>query len=365
MIGGVEISGIVFDEQQNAWLNTEKGVFYILHATGEVRKLPNTEGLRNNSNGTFQLGTDHQIYCGIQGYILRLRPSELLKVSNQNIRIHFSEASIMGSPYFFHLTTSGQKEMVIQPSQNQFSVDYSIINYDGDNQYYYRLDGLMNGWQKNENGHLAFYNLSPGKYTLRVKGGNSFGELLSSEDRVVIVVEPHWWQTIWFWLLCGLVAVSATAYLLRRRIVLIRREAAFKQKILETEMTALRSQMNPHFIFNSLNSIENFMMQNEKRLAISYLNKFARLIRMILDSSRAELVPLTKDLEALKLYVDLEQLRFKNKFNFRLEVNPELLRDNYRVPPLLIQPYVENAIIHGIAHSEKKRSLCFRHRYSS
>lgn len=244
--------------------------------------------------------------------------------------------------------------MVIQPSQNQFSVDYSIINYDGDNQYYYRLDGLMNGWQKNENGHLAFYNLSPGKYTLRVKGGNSFGELLSSEDRVVIVVEPHWWQTIWFWLLCGLVAVSATAYLLRRRIVLIRREAAFKQKILETEMTALRSQMNPHFIFNSLNSIENFMMQNEKRLAISYLNKFARLIRMILDSSRAELVPLTKDLEALKLYVDLEQLRFKNKFNFRLEVNPELLRDNYRVPPLLIQPYVENAIIHGIAHSEKK-----------
>ncbi|MBS1621135.1 MAG: histidine kinase [Bacteroidetes bacterium] len=354
LIGGVEISGIVFDEQQNAWLNTEKGVFYILHATGEVRKLPNTEGLRNNSNGTFQLGTDHQIYCGIQGYILRLRPSELLKVSNQNIRIHFSEASIMGSPYFFHLTTSGQKEMVIQPSQNQFSVDYSIINYDGDNQYYYRLDGLMNGWQKNENGHLAFYNLSPGKYTLRVKGGNSFGELLSSEDRVVIVVEPHWWQTIWFWLLCGLVAVSATAYLLRRRIVLIRREAAFKQKILETEMTALRSQMNPHFIFNSLNSIENFMMQNEKRLAISYLNKFARLIRMILDSSRAELVPLTKDLEALKLYVDLEQLRFKNKFNFRLEVNPELLRDNYRVPPLLIQPYVENAIIHGIAHSEKK-----------
>jgi LytS/YehU family sensor histidine kinase len=80
--------------------------------------------------------------------------------------------------------------------------------------------------------------------------------------------------------------------------------------------------MNPHFIFNSLNSIENFMMQNEKRLASSYLNKFARLIRMILDSSRNELVPLSRDMEALHLYVDLEQLRFNHKFCFNFMLIP-------------------------------------------
>lgn len=354
LLGGVEVSGIIFDEQQNAWLDTEKGIFYILHSTGQIRQLPNTEGLRNNSNGTFQQGKDHSIYSGIQGYLLRIQPSELLNDSNQNVPVHFSEAMVMDTSYFFHLTSSGEKEIVIRPGQNRFSLDFSVMNYDGDNRYYYRLDGVMNDWQKNENGHLAFYNLSPGKYTLRVKGGNSFGELLSSEDDVVIVVQPHWWQTGWFWLLCGILVISVTAFLLRRRIIHIRREASFKQKIVETEMMALRSQMNPHFIFNSLNSIENFMMQNEKRLASSYLNKFARLIRMILDSSRSELIPLTKDLEALQLYVDLEQLRFNNKFCFKLDVDPVLLSGDYKVPALLIQPYVENAIVHGLAHSEKE-----------
>src|SRR6187551_131904 len=92
-----------------------------------------------------------------------------------------------------------------------------------------------------------------------------------------------------------------------------RTESVFRQKIAETQMQALRAQMNPHFIFNSLNSIENFIMQNEKRQASDYLNKFSRLIRSILDSSRSELVPLSKDMEALKLYIDLEQLRFNHK----------------------------------------------------
>jgi LytS/YehU family sensor histidine kinase len=227
------------------------------------------------------------------------------------------------------------------------------MNYDGDNRYYYRLDGAMDNWQQNENGHLAFYNLSPGKYTLRVKGGSQYGDFSGNEDDVAIIVQPYWWQTNWFKISCLAFIVALTTFLIRRRIMQIRQEASFKQKIAETEMMALRSQMNPHFIFNSLNSIENFMMQNEKRLASSYLNKFARLIRMILDSSRNELVPLARDVEALRLYVDLEQLRFNHKFCFKLHVDPLLLNGDYKVPALLIQPYVENAIVHGLAHSEK------------
>ena len=119
-------------------------------------------------------------------------------------------------------------------------------------------------------------------------------------------------------------------------------------------MQALRAQMNPHFIFNSLTSIESFIMTNERRLASDYLGKFARLIRMILNSSRNELVLLSKDMEALRLYVDLEQLRFDNKFSYRTEIDPLLLDGDYHVPPLLIQPYVENAIIHGIRYSDRK-----------
>jgi hypothetical protein len=127
----------------------------------------------------------------------------------------------------------------------------------------------------------------------------------------------------------------------------------YKQKIAETEMQALQAQMNPHFFFNSLNSIENFIMQNEKKLASDYLNKFARFIRGILDSSNNELIDVNMDIESLQLYIDLEQLRFNNKFTYHCEVDPELLEGEFRVPALLVQPFLENAINHGIGPSDR------------
>jgi Histidine kinase len=132
-----------------------------------------------------------------------------------------------------------------------------------------------------------------------------------------------------------------------------RTEFSFRQKIAESQIQSLRAQMNPHFIFNCLNSIENFMMQNEKRKASDYLHKFALLIRTILESSRDELTTVSQDMEALQLYIDLEQMRFNNKFCYRENIDPQLLKGDYNVPSLLIQPYVENAIVHGIAHSDK------------
>ncbi len=131
-----------------------------------------------------------------------------------------------------------------------------------------------------------------------------------------------------------------------------RNEIETKKIKAELENEVLRAQMNPHFIFNSLNSIENFIMKNEKRLASDYLNKFARLIRMILDSSLNGVVPIAKDMEALQLYIDLEQLRFNNKFSYSTIIDPILLNGDYKIPSLLIQPYVENAIVHGLSHSD-------------
>lgn len=132
-----------------------------------------------------------------------------------------------------------------------------------------------------------------------------------------------------------------------------RTEFSLKQKIAESQIQSLRAQMNPHFIFNCLNSIENFMMQNEKRKASDYLHKFALLIRTILESSRSELTTVSLDMEALQLYIDLEQMRFNNKFSYEENIDPQLINGDYNVPSLLIQPYVENAIVHGMAHSDK------------
>ena len=146
-----------------------------------------------------------------------------------------------------------------------------------------------------------------------------------------------------------LIVIAAVFINISVRLKKKREEAAFKQKIAETQMQALRAQMNPHFIFNSLSSIENFIMKNDKLHASDYLTKFASLIRMILDSSRNELVPFGKDIDALRLYTELEQLRFNNKFYFDYKIDKNILEGDYKVPPLLIQPYVENAILHGLA----------------
>lgn len=132
-----------------------------------------------------------------------------------------------------------------------------------------------------------------------------------------------------------------------------RTEFTFRQKIAESQIQSLRAQMNPHFIFNCLNSIENFMMQNEKRKASDYLHKFALLIRTILESSRDEITTVSLDMAALKLYIDLEQMRFNNKFCYKENIDPSLMNGDYNVPSLVIQPYVENAIVHGIAHSDR------------
>lgn len=133
-----------------------------------------------------------------------------------------------------------------------------------------------------------------------------------------------------------------------------RQLAEFEKNILSVKMESLQSQMNPHFIFNCLNSIENFVMRNEKLAASQYLNKFASLMRVILESSKLDSIPFATSLRANQNYVELERVRFNNKFEVITEIDPELYNPKYRVPPLIIQPYLENAINHGLAPSEKE-----------
>lgn len=127
-------------------------------------------------------------------------------------------------------------------------------------------------------------------------------------------------------------------------------ETEFEHKLADTEMTALRAQMNPHFIFNCLNSIKLYTLENEADKASDYLTKFARLIRLVLENSRSELVTLHNELEALQLYIELEAMRFKHKVQFTIHVSPGIDQRFIRIPPLLLQPYVENAIWHGLMH---------------
>lgn len=125
------------------------------------------------------------------------------------------------------------------------------------------------------------------------------------------------------------------------------------RKIAETKLLALRLQMNPHFIFNSLTAINNFILNNDSEHASLLLTKFSRFVRQVLDNSKTEWVSLQDELKALQSYIELEKLRFKNKFEIDIHVSPDLDKQMIHVPPLIIQPYVENAIWHGLLHKKE------------
>jgi tetratricopeptide (TPR) repeat protein len=139
-----------------------------------------------------------------------------------------------------------------------------------------------------------------------------------------------------------------------------RAKAALQQRTKELEIQALRSQMNPHFIFNCLNAINRFILSHETEAASDYLTKFSRLMRMIMNHSRHSLITLTEEMEILQLYLNMERLRFKNAFDYEIVVDEGIDADDIRIPPLLLQPFVENAIWHGLMHKEERGFLSIR-----
>ncbi|MEL6926165.1 MAG: histidine kinase, partial [Bacteroidota bacterium] len=118
----------------------------------------------------------------------------------------------------------------------------------------------------------------------------------------------------------------------------------------EVELKSLQGQMNPHFLFNSLNSIKHFILTNDKFVAADYLTNFSKLVRLILNNSKQKTISLQQELETLKLYLEMEQMRFPQKFKFEIELSPALDPEELEIPPLILQPYVENAIWHGLMH---------------
>ncbi len=221
--------------------------------------------------------------------------------------------------------------------------------------YFYMLEGFDKTWINNGKQHTSRYaNLPPGNYTFKIKTNPVNGEMAEQQAIWHFTILPPFWKTWWFILLAVLFTALGIYYILKHRFKTIRRQEQLKsnyeKKIAKTEMQALRAQMNPHFMFNSLNSINNFILKNDADNASGYLTKFSRLMRLILDNSRSEWVLLENELKALELYIELEAVRFDNTFNHHIEVTKDISIETVMIPPLLIQPYVENAIWHGLLH---------------
>jgi two-component sensor histidine kinase len=239
----------------------------------------------------------------------------------------------------------------IAKDAEQLSNAYDALNNRDSSLFYYRMYRSVSDSLFSENNQRRMI-VNESEWTIRKKEleNNNLKQLAATQKRQIAFS-----NILLFLIGIGFLLTVFVAFLLYKSFQAkkLKDVSQYKQKIAETEMQALQAQMNPHFFFNSLNSIENFIMQNEKKLASDYLNKFARFIRSILDSSNNDLIEMNKDLESLQLYIDLELLRFNNKFRYFINVDPRLLQGDYQVPALLVQPFLENAINHGIGPSER------------
>lgn len=225
-------------------------------------------------------------------------------------------------------------------------------------EYAYQLLPLEKDWQYTNyfNRKIIYTKLQPGKYSFRLKAQIQGGNWEMEPIVYTIIIKPAFWQTNLFKILLSLLVSIVAAYLILNRIKGIRRKeqqkTMYEKELLELEAKALRSQMNPHFVFNSLNSIKALINKNENDIAVRYLTTFSKLIRTLFQNSDKREVSLYEELETCKLYSQLEQMRFGNKIEFLFEVSDGIDLKDIKVPALILQPFIENAIWHGLVPRE-------------
>lgn len=219
--------------------------------------------------------------------------------------------------------------------------------------YTYTLKGFSDSLFYSENEVLEFQNLDPGDYTFEIRGINNNSVYSKTAATFNFKINSPVWKKAWFIFLEILLLTGIIYAFVIWRIAKIRKQEKLKSDLNamlnESRMTALQAQMNPHFIFNAINSIQSFILNNETQNAYDYLAKFAKLVRLVLNNSKQNSISLQTEIETLELYVQMEKIRFKNSFDFVVKFNEgEEDFSEISIPVMLIQPFIENAIWHGI-----------------
>lgn len=217
--------------------------------------------------------------------------------------------------------------------------------------YEYRLNDQE--WKSALQNNMAiFTDLSGGNHTIKYR--SILNDAIIHTDNIAIEVEKIWHEK-WLYRLGILASLISGIFIF---LFYRKKQKDEKSKLLDQlanlEMSVLRTQMNPHFLFNSINSINQYILTEEPAKASDYLTKFSRLMRNILNNSKNQLIPIAEEIKTLVLYMDLENLRYEDMFEYNIKIDPKIDQTNCLVPPLLLQPYIENAIRHGIAPLKNK-----------
>lgn len=357
---------ILIDPSGNLWLSTNKGLSRFDPQNETFVNYDIKDGIQSyefNLGAAFKSRRGEMFFGGMNGFNAfypeeikesQIRPDLVItdiRIFNQSIPGIYLPGDTL------HLSHA----------HDFVSLTFAALDYSNPqkNQYKYKLEGISNKWITTtaDNNVAEFTNLPPGKYTFYLKGTNSDGIWSDKVLNLHIHIKPAWYQTQAFRLGSLALAVLIIFLLIHTRINQIKKKHLVEKQLFELERKALRLQINPHFIFNTLNSIQNYILEHNKTSAISYLNKFSKMMRQVLYNSDKTFVTLSDEIALLKNYIELERLRFDTLFDYSFNIPDQLEEDFIAIPPMLIQPHVENAILHGLVHLKNRKgnlSISFR-----
>ena len=366
----------------------------ILYPNEQVIQYTKNDGLSSNDITMLKVGQDGELYACTNFGLNRLWPLGDRKWKIQHISVkqglpsdivndvvtlkdelwiatdkglvrmkEVPEAYPVSAPAIDQVYVDNQKipetEHIRMPyDKNNITIHFTSLHFksEGDILYRYRLIEADTTYNFTSQREVNYAKLAPGHYNFEVQAQQE-DRSWSPSALVSFEINSPWWVRWWFVALVGMMVLGIAAHIVRSRLKVYRKEAAIELKMKDLEMAALRAQINPHFIFNCLGSIQQFIAENDSASATRYLARFAKLVRLALHSSIDGKHALTDEIAMLDNYLALEQMRFKDRFQYQIDTTAIADLDDIHIPPMLLQPFVENAVKHGMGQGSSKGDI--------
>lgn len=340
-----------FVEDDTLWLATDRGVWrFDRNAGGYALEniLDESDGMPTRNINAIGVFHDQLVVGTDNGIAVLPKDSEN---KSTLLDLYFEEALFNNKSI-----SPGNSEIDYEP-RNNASFIISNIDYSGTQEsltYSYKLQPIQDQWISTQSRSLNFTDLQPEVYVLQIKSGEI-------EKSLSFEILPSWWQKkpvqIVGWGMLVLGTVFMVYFILKKNQMKQTQKLVQEKRLAQIQLKALRSQMNPHFVFNSLAAIQYYINNNDFEASETYLVKFSKLIRKFFELSEENEITIAEEISLLKNYLDLEKLRFRGKFDYQIHLDPSLNGQQGKIPAMLLQPIVENAVNHGIFNKEEKGNV--------
>jgi len=356
------VCSVIMDDNDNLWVSAPNGLYTIDCKTKNIiRHFSHRDGLISEGFN-YRTATKDQfgnLYFGTKNGLIYFNPSRLLDtIKDRNYSSNILIHAINKSELFEKIGIS--TTIQLGPEKRNLFIEPTLTDYTQpiENQYVYTLEGYDNEWytQKSATPSIRYSNLPPGDYQLKIHGINASGNETKNEISIPITVKPFFYESSWFLALILIFSISLISWIVAIQI----RANKNQRRMLESQMDSLRAQMNPHFFFNALNSIQDFIFHKDREKAADFMSGFAKLLRSILQASGRKYISLNDEEALLKQYLNLEALRFEGLLEWSIDIDPSISKSSTYIPTMLIQPIIENAIKHGLAPLKKDMILQIR-----